>query len=183
MFFVIERLKEINFELSESQPDTEKDGNCAIWVLLDQMSYDFKWKSTAKSSNVASMRKQIISSLKSLVLKKKIMWSNITEMSYGSIQEYIERMSKSGEFCDEMFLKIASELFQRPVIIYPVFKPHRTGALGVAGDRTTIYPSSGSTENPFYFLYFSEAKFHVPTTNLFDLLHKFKMILLLPLLT
>ena len=64
MFFVIERLKEINFELSESQPDTEKDGNCAIWVLLDQMSYDFKWKSTAKSSNVASMRKQIISSLK-----------------------------------------------------------------------------------------------------------------------
>ena len=126
------------------------------------MNYDSKWKSVAAESNIHTMRKRVVTSLKNLVLKKKMSWNNEHIISYGTIHQYMEKMIKNGEFCGEMFFRIASELFQRPCYIYPVFRPQRTGALGAKNERTLISPSSGSLENPFYFLYFSEANFHIP---------------------
>lgn len=37
---VTQRLQEINFLLSPSQPITPKDGNCFIHAIIDQLTYD-----------------------------------------------------------------------------------------------------------------------------------------------
>ena len=38
--YTMNRLKDLNYELSPSQPNTQADGNCFLWAILDQMKYD-----------------------------------------------------------------------------------------------------------------------------------------------
>jgi hypothetical protein len=41
---VTQRLQEIDFLLSPSQPITPKDGYCFVHAIIDQLTYDSVWK-------------------------------------------------------------------------------------------------------------------------------------------
>ena len=60
-----QRLQEIGFILSPTDPDTAKDGNCFIHAILDQLKYDPIWKKAKLS--VMQLWERVTASLTNLM--------------------------------------------------------------------------------------------------------------------
>ena len=66
----------------------------------------------------------------------------------------MKKMSKDGEFCDHISVQMASDALCRDIIIIPVIKANRgPNTLKVSPFRKNL------RKEPFYLLYFSEARF------------------------
>ena len=71
-----------------------------------------------------------------------------------SSEQWMEKMSKNGEFCDHISVQMASDALCRDIIIIPVIKANRgPNTLKVSPFRKNL------RKEPFYLLYFSEARF------------------------
>ena len=155
--FVHERLRKINFKLSTVTPG---DGNCFLWALQDQMSFDPLWKTY--KSDPQTFRSSIVASVHNLIFKGKIVW----ECHYpdnpilNTLQKWCDRMTSDNpiEYVDALFIQLASELLNRKFVIMPVFPPND------GHDRIIIEPLEKTNTNyePFYFLYYSDARFTNP---------------------
>ena len=146
---VIERLRSIQFELSQTQPNTPSDGNCFLHSIIDQIEYDSNLKQL--NLNVHSLRSMIVNSLKIIILTRRFSWID----GNGSQEQWIEEMSKDGCFADEVFIRLTSENLNRRIEIFPVFPEdgHKDG-------KIIIEPKSNSNnDDPLYVLYYSETRF------------------------
>ena len=60
-----QRLQEIGFILSPTDPNTDKDGNCFMHAILDQLKYDPIWKKAKLS--VMQLQERVTASLTNLM--------------------------------------------------------------------------------------------------------------------
>ena len=103
---------------------------------------------------VSKIRKLINSTVRRCLLKKVLDWNNIDPENIESSEQWINKMSRNGEFCDHLSVQMTSEALCREIIIIPVIKSDR------GPDTIKIKPlSKQSRKAPFYLLYFSEARF------------------------
>ena len=123
------------------------------------MSYDILWKNVSVKSDTATLRSKIVSSLDSLIKKRKIDWIDCDPMGeLGSKETWSKKMVETTTFADRVFIYLASEYLSREFIIIPVFAPQNGGS-----DRVHIKPFHSTAKyDPFYFLYFSDARFACP---------------------
>ncbi len=151
--FVKNRLDEAGFQLSESQPNTPKDGNCLVHAVRDQMLADPKLKTIAQAKDHGQLRAMVVHQLPLLEATGKISWPGHQPMD-----QWIGTMLNDATFCDHIFLQLTAEVFNRELVLVPIFQD------GHADGQIKFQPSTGMPHdfNPFYFLYFSESRFVNP---------------------
>ena len=152
--YVFFRLKKLHFQKSPTQPETPPDGNCMVHAIQNQMRYDPVHTFTASTLDHHQLRVLIANSLLNLIDQGKINWND--EIRGGSPGNWIERMSRSGTHCDEVFLTAACLFLHRNIITYPVIAESDC-------DRI-INPIGGikTTYEPFHLLLYSETHFKDP---------------------
>ena len=152
--YVFFRLKKHRFQKSPTQPETPPDGNCMVHAIMDQMSYDPVHAFTASTLDHHQLRVLIASSLLNLIDQGKIDWND--EIRGGSPSNWIEKMTCSGTYCDEVFLTAACLFLHRNIITYLVIAESNTDRIinPIGGIRTTF--------EPFHLLLYSEAHFKDP---------------------
>ena len=147
---VVKRLNDINFELSPSQPQTPGDGNCYLHGIIDQIGYDTNLKQL--DLDIHSLRKWVVNNLKVMILTKKFEWID----GFGSQEQWVEEMSKTGTQADEVFIRLSSEILNRKIEIYPIYPEDGHNASG----KIIIEPKVPNTDDdPLYLLYYSEHRF------------------------
>ena len=98
--------------------------------------------------------KLIIFTLKRALTSKQFDWKNADPENLQSSEQWMKKMSKDGEFCDHISVQMASDALCRDIIIIPVIKANRgPNTLKVSPFRKNL------RKEPFYLLYFSEARF------------------------
>ena len=103
---------------------------------------------------VEKIRKLVIFTLKRAISSKQFDWKNADPENLQSSEQWMEKMSKNGEFCDHISVQMASDALCRDIMIIPVVKADR------GPDTLKVSPfSKSSRREPFYILYFSEARF------------------------
>ena len=122
------------------------------------MEFDPLWKNVSTSTDVLTMRSKVVAYLDSLILKGKTDWNDWDPSGeLGSKQQWAKTMLEWGTFADRNFIQLASEYLSREFVIIPVIAP-KSGS-----DRVVIKPFTSTAKYaPFYFLYFSDARFYSP---------------------
>ena len=140
-----QRLDQCHFKVSESQPDTPKDGNCFLHGIVDQMSYGYDPVWSNIPLTVDMLRKMVVGSLERMISNGSI------QFPYTSKDEWIEKYSRNGEPVDHLFVQLTANLLNRKIQIIPV----------KSEVETTIFPPGGQQEDsePLYMLYYEELYF------------------------
>ena len=99
---VTQRLQEINFLLSPSQPITPKDGNCFIHAIIDQLTYDSVWK-RAKPT-VLQLRERVTASLLNLMFRTPNFEKQWDKDAAKTPESWIQIQSIDGEYVDHFFI-------------------------------------------------------------------------------
>ena len=116
--FVLERkLKDLDFVVSPSQPETPRDGSCLFHALLDQCSYIPDLRDVA--SNHQELRFRIINYGYDFYLKTgKVNWAGQSETPV----QWKKSMSGSGEWGDEVCLNLACNVLGVNIVIAVAFQ-------------------------------------------------------------
>ena len=103
---------------------------------------------------VTRIRKLVNSTLTRALSNKSLDWNNVDPENIQTPDQWKQKMSKNGEYCDHLFVKMTSEALCRDIIIIPVIKSER------GADTIKETPLIKRSRNaPFHLLYFSEARF------------------------
>jgi len=158
------RLSGVNFEVSPSQPVTPGQGNsCMFHALLDQLR--FQQASLASiAASYSQLRGKLVQAAYNSVKAGKLTWPEGE-----SVEEWRSGMAQEGTMGDEVILQAAANLFQRQIVILPVFwSAAHLPSLGI----TLISPSSKTTKSltktsttsssALFLQYFSESRFLTP---------------------
>ena len=155
-----QRLEHFGFIVSNTQPQTPKDGNCFCHSAADQMKSDVHLKSLNYS--YADIRSETVNKA-DFVTKRCNLTTDCIEHPKAnskkslSFEEWKVLMAKEGQYCDQLFLQIFAENFNKKLVVIPVFKTQGDSDTGII----EIVPEVESGE-PFHFLYYSEARFLSP---------------------
>ena len=155
-----QRLEHFGFIVSNTQPQTPKDGNCFCHSAADQMKSDIHLKSLNYS--YADIRSETVNKA-DFVTKRCNLTTDCIEHPKAnskkslSFEEWKVLMAKEGQCCDQLFLQIFAENFNKKLVVIPVFKTQGDSDTGII----EIVPEVESGE-PFHFLYYSEARFLSP---------------------
>ena len=133
-------LKKCGFKLSPTQSQTPKDGNCLAWSLSDQLTYD---PINSPPMDHSRLRSLVVSSLPKMLQAGNIEWVPYEGME--TPQVWMTKMSVAGVFLDELFIQIASIIFDRSILV-----------LNVMGQHILEYESNNHSSEPLYLLYFEE---------------------------
>ena len=157
MVTATQRLMEIDFTLSPTQPNTPGDGNCFIHGVLDQLKYDRKWKNA--KLNISSLREQVTASLLNLMFTSDFNFHSDFKVNGEdeTPEQWILRMSKDREYVDHYYIELCSEFLNRRIIIYPLWPEE-----GWTDGRMIIDPKTREQPvgtEPLYLLYFTELVF------------------------
>ena len=140
--FAVERkLAEIDFNLSTTQPDTPKDGDCMFHALMDQLEYNAELKGDV--ADVKELRWKIVHFGYTFYLK-----SGKISVSEGTPEDWKKKMSRSGEWGDEVALHLVSNVFNVDICIIQAFSPN-----------LVIKSIETSRHSPLYIFYYSETEF------------------------
>ena len=167
--FAQTRLYELDFVLSPTQPDTEKDGNCFVWAILDQMMHDSVLKTMDYMGQnpcnehdvcnaVCQFRRFVCGSLDGLINSGRYEWimdEDEDADSSGTKPEWIRRMSSDGVYVDQVFIQLTSELLNRKILIVPVLYEDGHNDTGKI-EHVPKYPTN---EEPLLLLYYSQTSF------------------------
>ena len=151
-----QRLLDSGFKVSPTQEQTPGDGNCAIHGLLDQMRYDPKLKNLAHVKSPHDIRSMVVQQLALLEATGKITWPG-----HMSMEDWTNYMMNNGAYCDEVYLLLAAEVFNREIVLVPVFQEEGHDENGFIKFTPSSFLSC-QMFSPFYLLYYSEAKFVIP---------------------
>jgi len=157
------RLNGVNFEVSPSQPVTPGQGNsCMFHALLDQLKFQQASLASIAASH-SQLRGKLVQAAYNSVKAGKLTWPEGE-----SVEEWRSGMAQEGTMGDEVILQAAANLFQRQIVILPVFwSAAHLPSLGI----TLISPSSKTTKSPtktsrsssaLFLQYFSESRFLTP---------------------
>merc|ERR1712198_455381 len=158
------RLSGVNFEVSPSQPVTPGQGNsCMFHALLDQLKFQHASLASIAAS-LSQLRGKLVQAAYNSVKAGKLTWPEGE-----SVEEWRSGMVQEGTMGDEVILQAAANLFQRQIVILPVFwSAAHLPSLGI----TLISPSSKTTKSPtkitttsssaLFLQYYSESRFLTP---------------------
>jgi len=158
------RLSDVNFEVSPSQPVTPGQGNsCMFHALLDQLKFQQASLASIAASH-SQLRGKLVQAAYNSVKAGKLTWPEGE-----SVEEWRSGMAQEGTMGDEVILQAAANLFQRQIVILPVFwSAAHLPSLGI----TLISPSSKTTKSStktsttsssaLFLQYFSESRFLTP---------------------
>ena len=134
---VTQRLQEINFLLSPSQPITPKDGNCFIHAIIDQLTYDSVWK-RAKLT-VLQLRERVTASLLNLMFRTPNFEKQWDKNAAKTPESWIQIQSTDGEYVDHYFIELWTKFLNRRIIIHPVHEEQgwKDGQMIVHKSQTT----------------------------------------------
>jgi len=149
------RLSSADFTVSPSQPITPGQGNsCMFYALHDQVTYQ---PGLTKVSMTAShLRQKLVQAAYNSIKSGKLTWP-CSETS----ENWRDRMNQEGTMGDEVILQAASNLFNKDIVILPVFhEAAHNQDLGI----TLICPNSPHPpdSSAIYLLYYSESCFTTP---------------------
>ncbi len=151
-----QRLCESGFKLSPTQEVTPGDGNCAIHCLLDQMSHDDKLKGLARAKSPSQIRSMVVHQLGLLEATGKIAWPG-----HMSMEDWSKYMIQDGTYCDQVFFLLSAEVFNREIVLVPIFAEDGHDNSGLIKFTPSSFLSS-QMYSPFYLLYYSDTKFVNP---------------------
>merc|ERR1712088_911332 len=154
------RLSGVNFEVSPSQPVTPGQGNsCMFHALLDQLKFQQASLASIAASH-SQLRGKLVQAAYNSVKAGKLTWPEGE-----SVEEWRSGMAQEGTMGDQVILQAAANLFQRQIVILPVFwSAAHLSSLGIA----LISPSSKTTKSPIktstslFLQYYSESRFLTP---------------------
>lgn len=142
-------LQKCGFKLSPTQTKTPGDGNCLAWALSDQLNnYDLAYSRPPLLMHPKRLRELVVSSLPKMIQNGKVQWipdDPDSVESIGSPQEWMKKMSKEGQFLDEIFIMLASMCFRRCILV-----------LNCIGQTILEYGEDEYLNEPLYLLYFEE---------------------------
>ena len=141
-----QRVESLGFRFSSSQPFTKGDGNCMLHALLDQLKRN-NHPSTQVLKSHHDLRLFICSKLMEQIENNDIFW-----VQNFSPQTWLENMKSSGYWCDDVFLQLAANIFNKNVILIPL-SPSSAHHAGMYLDIRAVHGGSG---DPLYMLYFEE---------------------------
>jgi len=158
------RLTGVNFEVSPSQPVTPGQGNsCMFHALLDQLRFQQASLSSIAASH-SQLRGKLVQAAYNSIKAGKLTWPEGE-----SLEEWRSGMAQEGTMGDQVILQAAANLFQRQIVILPVFwSAAHLPSLGI----TLISPSSKTSKSPtktstsssdaLFVQYYSESRFLTP---------------------
>merc|ERR1712212_911639 len=158
------RLSGVNFEPSPSQPVTPGQGNsCMFHALLDQLKFQQGSSLASLAASHSQLRSKLVQASYNSVKAGKLTWPEGE-----SVEEWRSGMVQEGTMGDQVILQAAANLFQRQIVILPVFwSAAHLPSLGI----TLISPSSKTTSSPnktitsssaLFLQYYSESRFLTP---------------------
>ena len=140
------RVKSLGFRFSSSQPVTRGDGNCMVSAIFDQLR-KCSHSILNHVSNVHELRLYICSKLHSQLEENLIFW-----VSDISPKSWVKKMTQDGEWADDVFLQLASNILNRNIILIPL----SASSAHHAGMYSDIRSVDGGSGDPFFMLYFEE---------------------------
>merc|ERR1712018_768674 len=158
------RLTGVDFEVSPSQPVTPGQGNsCMFHALLDQLRFQQASLSSIAVSH-SQLRGKLVQAAYNSIKAGKLTWPEGE-----SLEEWRSGMAQEGTMGDQVILQAAANLFQRQIVILPVFwSAAHLPSLGI----TLISPSSKTSKSPtktstsssdaLFVQYYSESRFLTP---------------------
>ena len=96
------RLKSLRFKRSTTQPDTERDGNCGVHCLLDQLKKVGHPEVYLINSH-DDLRTLIVKQLPEMLMNGHLFWADL-----GTPKGWMDNMMNDGVWIDEMFLGLQS---------------------------------------------------------------------------
>jgi len=152
------RLRDVDFEVSPSQPVTPGQGNsCMFHALLDQLRFH---QVPSIAASHSQLRAKLVQAAYNSVKAGKLTWPEGE-----TVEEWRMLMGQEGTMGDQVVLQVAANLFQRQIVILPVFwSAAHLPSLGI----TLISPSSrspsktSSSRSALFLQYFSESRFLTP---------------------
>ena len=141
-----QRVESLGFRFSSSQPFTKGDGNCMLYAIWDQLKRcDHPILQHLKTPH--DLRLYVCSKLKEQLDGNFIFW-----VQNFSPDSWLETMRKDREWCDDVFLQITANIFNKNVILIPL-SPSSAHHAGMYLDVRSVNGGSG---DPFFMLYFEE---------------------------
>merc|ERR1712222_281930 len=106
-----------NFEPSPSQPVTPGQGNsCMFHALLDQLKFQQSSSLASLAASHSQLRSKLVQAAYNSVKAGKLTWPEGE-----SVEEWRSGMVQEGTMGDQVILQAAANLFQRQIVILPVF--------------------------------------------------------------
>ena len=154
-----ETMKSMRFKVSPSQPVTPGDGNCFCHALVNQLSYD---KFLANLFTHETIRSYVVLNAEIIVKTNALELPPCIDKNDKSknpkilpfdMKGWKNLMVKDGEYCDHLFLQLASEILNRKFVLVPVHYE-----CGYGKGIIEIDPLKLPIGDPLYFLYYTESK-------------------------
>jgi len=157
------RLSAVNFEVSPSQPVTPGQGNsCMFHALLDQLKFQQASLASIAASH-SQLRGKLVQAAYNSVKAGKLTWPEGE-----SVEEWRSGMAQEGTMGDEVILQAAANLFQRQIVILPVFwSAAHLPSLGItlispSGKSSKSLTKTSRSSSALFLQYFSESRFLTP---------------------
>ena len=163
----MDRMNHFGVRRSRSQPRTPGDGDCALHSVLDGYNNlttrcSMFERNEDNSENTIFGRQIVIHYLKTELSKQARRGCDDLSVAMtalqGSPEKYIEKMKKTGEFADHIFLQMLSSIIQHDLIV--LFVHHDTcgqNYLRLPGGK---YGTEESSDNqPIIVAYYDESRF------------------------
>ena len=154
-----ETMKSMGFKVSPSQPVTPGDGNCFCHALVNQLSYD---KFLANLFTHETIRSYVVLNAEIIVKTNALELPPCTDKNDKSknpkilpfdMKGWKNLMVEDGEYCDHLFIQLASEILNRKFVLVPVHYE-----CGYGKGIIEIDPLKQPIGDPLYFLYYTESK-------------------------
>ena len=143
-----ERVASLGFRFSSSQPYTQGDGNCMLYAIWDQLKKcNHNILQTLKTPH--ELRLHICSKLKHQLEENHIFW-----VQTFTPETWLHKMIKDKTWCDDAFLQITANIFNKNIIFIPL----SPSSAHHAGMYLDVRSTHGGHGDPFFMLYFEEWK-------------------------
>ena len=141
-----QRVESLGFRFSSSQPFTKGDGNCMLYAIWDQLGKcSHHILQVLKSPH--DLRLYVCSKLVEQLEQNQIFW-----VQNFSPESWLAKMKTDHYWCDDVFLQIVSNIFNKNIILIPL-SPSSAHHAGMYLDLRAVGGGSGE---PFFMLYFEE---------------------------
>ena len=140
------RVQSLGFRFSSSQPFTKGDGNCMLYAIWDQL-HKCNHSILSSLQTPHDLRLHVCSKLSQQLECDLIFW-----VEAFSPESWLSEMRKDKTWCDDVFLQLVANIFNKNIILIPL----SSSSAHHAGMYLDIRSAHGGQGDPFFMLYFEE---------------------------
>ena len=155
-FLMKRRLQELDFVVSPSQLETPRDGNCMFHSIYDQLQYNAALRTFCGSQQ--ELRVEVVNrGFTSFLSTGRLTWPGDPQL--GTPDTWRRRMLRDGEWGDEVFLHLASNVLEVNIVIITAY---RESAVHQGPGLTVVRCLQETSHQPIFLFSFSESDFASP---------------------